>query len=536
MYRHSSALRYELLLDRNQSRRGVVNLIQPSNCDPERRAAVGFVRYVDGIRLQVSEEILSQTPDFSADLVAALRPLYFRHMAMRSEILRSATSSFGTGLLVTSALGMLIATSLRQDVPLSEAWSLLTDKPAAARKVLGSVLAGEVDDDATVPGAPGRRTQEVTALWTDPVVAAEMDRLTAGLWEQQGEDWQRWLRTVFLETLRAAVEVAVQSVLPEVPENDFSVEVLDEPEGASVWVLEAEAGGIGVIDRLLAEVDADPTLFDTALEASLTACHAERIVTNVEHSVHQALRRSSDLDAAFAEIRDARSYADLEAARVALVSALVASGCDADRDAVAALVGKALMPGSSAVTDRWIRRLTRGRQTAIDRLGIAIDTRVWAYWTTTSRKRRSLMVRTLAALEGGMPEDAQITSAAVRLTLDPCRDSCPDCLGSGRDMHSVVPSRRLVKQWLNLGQVDHVIDVGFDDRWLVALDAALTSRSRVRIRCDDAMKPRVGSALAERLAAKHDRGYVLSGFRVAGVTRTSRGWETLIRIDDTETL
>ena len=44
------------------------------------------------------------------------------------------------------------------------------------------------------------------------------------------------------------------------------------------------------------------------------------------------------------------------------------------------------------------------------------------------------------------------------------------------------------------------------------------------------------SALAERLAAKHDRGYVLSGFRVAGVTRTGRGWETLIRIDDMETL
>ena len=28
---------------------------------------MGFVRYVDGIRLQVSEEILSQTPEFSAD-------------------------------------------------------------------------------------------------------------------------------------------------------------------------------------------------------------------------------------------------------------------------------------------------------------------------------------------------------------------------------------------------------------------------------------------------------------------------------------
>jgi hypothetical protein len=146
------------------------------------------------------------------------------------------------------------------------------------------------------------------------------------------------------------------------------------------------------------------------------------------------------------------------------------------------------------------------------------------------------MVQTLTALEGGTPEDAQITSAAVRLTLDPCRDSCPDCLGAGYDMHGVVPSRRLAKQWLNLGQVDHVIDVEVDDRWLVALDSALTSRSRVRIRCNDAMRGRVGVALAERLAAQHDRGYVLSGFRVAGVTRVGQRWETLIRIDDTETL
>ena len=396
VYRHSSAFRYELLIDRNQSRRGVVNLVQPSGRDPERRAAVGFVRYVDGIKLQDQRgDISRQTPELSVDLVAALRPIYFRHMAMRSEVLRSATSSFGIGFSLP--------------VPWECSLPPPSDRTCCCRKrgTYSQQARGGKEGSRRqcwqarwtmarpCPVTPGRRTQEVTALWTDAVVAAEMDRLVACLWEPQGEDWQRWLRVVLLETLRAAVEVAVQSVLPEVPENDFSVEVLDEPEGASVWILEAEAGGIGVIDRLLAEVDADPTLFDTALEASLTACHAERIVTNVEHSVHQALRRSSDLDAAFAEIRDARSYADLEAARVALISALVASGCDADRDAVAALVGKALMPGSSAVTDRWIRRLTRGRRTAIDRLGIAIDTRVWAYWTTTSRKRRELMVRTL---------------------------------------------------------------------------------------------------------------------------------------------
>ena len=145
------------------------------------------------------------------------------------------------------------------------------------------------------------------------------------------------------------------------------------------------------------------------------------------------------------------------------------------------------------------------------------------------------MGRTLSALEGGFPGDEQITSAVVRLTLDPCRDSCPNCLGTVREMQGLVPSRRLAQRWLNLGHVDHVITAGQDDEWLSELEAALASRSRFRVRCDATTRDRVGAALAERLATKHDRGYILSAFRVAGVTRTGNGWETLIRIDDMET-
>ena len=117
------------------------------------------------------------------------------------------------------------------------------------------------------------------------------------------------------------------------------------------------------IDRLLAEVASDPNLFDIALETSLTFCAAERSVENVSRSVRESLRPLSDVNVAFAEVRGARSYADLDAARGALVSALLSAGCEVDRDSVAALVGKAMIPGSSPVTDRWIRRLTVGRRT-----------------------------------------------------------------------------------------------------------------------------------------------------------------------------
>ncbi|HRQ58634.1 MAG TPA: protein DpdJ [Azoarcus taiwanensis] len=534
VYRYSSSVRYELLMERSDTRRGVLRVVQPAGCTSTRHAAVGFVRSVDGVALRVREDVLRHVPDLSADVAAALRPVYFRCRAMQSEVLRQATSVFGTGLLVTSALGMAVATALRQHVPLSEAWSLIANKSAAAKKVLSSVLAGDVEDDYGDSGSPGRGIQEVIALWGNPTVAAEMDALVTCLWNEPGEDWQRWLRAVLLETIRSAVEVAVQSVLPEVPENDFSVEVIDEEGRASIWILEAEAGGIGVIDRLLAETTSDPNLFDTALESSLTTCAAERIVENVARAVGASLRRFSDLNAAFAEVRVAGSYAELDAARDALMSALSAAGCDADKEAVTALVGKALMPGSSTVTDHWMRRLTAGRRAAIDRLGIAIDPRLWAYWTTTSPKRRSLMAATLSAQHGQQPSDAQVTASVVRLTLDPCRDSCPECLGAAREMHGLLPSRRLARHWLNLSRIDEVIDVATGAKWLQELDEVLARASRVRLRFVDTERDQVGLALAERLAHRYDRGYALSGFRVAAVTRHNDGWELLIRIDDME--
>lgn len=535
VYRYSSSVRYELLVQQD-TRRGTVDVEHPTGVTAHRRPAIGFVRSVDGLRLDVRPDLLDAVPSLSEDLLASLRPAYLRHMAMQSTVLRGLTSSFGVGLLVTSAIGMLAATALRKSVSLSAAWSLLADKPSAARKVLGSVLAGEVDDDATGLGAPGRRVQEVMALWADPVVAGEMEGLVGCLWQPPSDSWRHWLRTVVLETLRAAVEAAVHSVLPEVPDGDFVVEVAESAGGASVWILESEAGGIGVIDRLLAETDADPSLFDTALEASLTTCPAERIITNVEHAVNVALRRDSGVSSAFADVRDARSYHDLLAARDSLVSTLTENGCAVDREAIAALVGKALMPGSSPVTDRWLRRLTRGRRSAIGRLGLALDTRVWAYWTTTSLKRRALLMRTLRAMEGGVPTDSQVTSAAARLTLDPCRDSCPDCLGTSGELVGVSPSRRLAQQWLNLGHVDHLIEAREEGSWLPMLDDALATRSRFRIRCTEASRSSVGKALAERLAIRHDRGYVLAGFRVASVHRVGTRWEVLVRIDDLETI
>ncbi|MNI59573.1 hypothetical protein D3C73_1147430 [compost metagenome] len=145
-----------------------------------------------------------------------------------------------------------------------------------------------------------------------------------------------------------------------------------------------------------------------------------------------------------------------------------------------------------------------------------------------------MMERTLKC--GGMTSvsEAQVTSALVRLTLDSCRDSCPYCLGSGREMHGLSPSRRLARRWLNLTQIDQIIEVDSTGEWKDQLDLALATNTRLRLRFGDIQRTEVTAALVQRLASQYDRGYTLGGFFIASVTRHASDWEMLVRIDDME--
>jgi len=101
-------------------------------------------------------------------------------------------------------------------------------------------------------------------------------------------------------------------------------------------------------------------------------------------------------------------------------------------------------------------------------------------------------------------------------------------------MRGLLPSRRLARGWLNLAHADRVIEVAPGEAWLVELDQALASGSRVRLRFSDAARDSVGAALAARLAQRYDRSFSLGTFRIAALVHNADGWELLIQIDDME--
>jgi hypothetical protein len=533
IYRYADSFRYETLISRSESLRGSVQLVHPAETGDSRSPAMGYRRAVDGIRLELDNEVLSRIPQLSPSLLGALRPLRLKYLVATSNVLLSKASVFARGLLVNSAIGATVATALRQRLGLAEAWERIPDRSKAAQKVLSAILAGAeeetADDDES--GGVARGISEVMDLWKDPQVIAEMERCVAALWEPADAEWHAWLTELFLETLRSSVEAAVQSVLPEVPDADFSVEVEVAEGSTSIWILEAEPGGVGVIDRLLAECDADPVLFDTAFESALGNCEAERTLENAVNAAGRGIPRESSLRWVFDQVRSASSYAALSEARGSLVEALEQERLDADKEAVTAIVGKVLMPGSTNETDRWIRQLTRGRGRVSDRLGIAIDSRLWAYWTLSNDRRHRLLTASIQTLAGAEPNKSQLMAAAVRMTLEPCKDSCPECLGTFGELRGVAPSRRLARAWVASSSSDTVVVAEPDANWEEELQTALASSERIRIRFNEDQRDRVSDVLCGLLARRFDRGYLLSGFRIAGTRRNDSGWETLLRVD-----
>ena len=533
IYRYSDTFRFDLHRERMDPSRGFIGIQHPSSKESSRKAVVGFVRFVDGIELRVRPEILSNYPSLSRTTIASLRPLYLRFLASESTILRNRTSVFETASLVTSALGMICATALKNQLDLEQAWKRITNKPLGAGKVLSTILVGDVNHDSDQIN-DGASVQEIVELWSDIEIAAEMDRLVAHLWAPLDDNWLKWLRLVLLESLKAAVQAAVQSVLPDTPDSDFIVEAINLDDGASIWILEQESGGIGVIDRLLSEVSISSNLFDTALESSLIDCKSERLIRNVISSVECSIKEDSLTRQAFYDVRAATSYAEVDKAKSSLISSLEHDRLEHDKEAVTALLGKALMRGSNLKTDRWIRRLSHGRKQVSERLGLDVDSKIWAYCNVTNPRRFKLLSQTLEEIYHSQPSDRQITGAVVRLTLTPCTDSCADCLGSHREMEGTGASRQLAKQWLKFSNLDHTIDVDSALDWVADLDRALIDGSRIKLRFSSSKRSEVGSVLAARLSNRIDRGYSLSSFRISSVVCQADNWELLLRVDDME--
>jgi hypothetical protein len=378
-----------------------------------------------------------------------------------------------------------------------------------------------------------RRLSELDDLWRAPEVVAEMDRLISVLWAPLDAGFDEWLRGKFVETVRAAVETAIQAVLPEAAEGALQVESLTDESGTSIFLLESDPGGVGIVERLLLTITSDPESFGRALEWALSTCPGEDTRGAVLAAVRAARDRHSTMRGVLDDVRNASDYRALDEARRALVAEMQRHDLPSSKRYVTALLSRALGPGSRRETERWLDGLTRARQRVSLRLGTAVDGRSFAYWLLHQTRIRTLMAATLRNITKAAPDEKQIYQAFLRLTLEPCADSCPECLGTDGEAAGMAPSRRLAALWLGAAPL-HVIEVDDGGTWRAQLHQALRGHTRIRLQHRADQKTSLATALAELMTAEVDRGFHSSPLRVAGVRRQAGRWETDLELDPWE--
>ena len=526
VYRFASSCRYEIQLDKSQVQRGTLDVTFPSSEVSSSVAAIGFSRSVDALQLRFHEALIDAIPSLPDPVRQELRTAYFRFLAIKSDALRERASSFAIGNLCTSAIGMVVATALQTRIGLEQAWDAIPDKAKAAAKVMRSILS--VDSDGH--DADNRRLTELADLWRSPDVLAEVNRLVSVLWAPLGEQFDRWLRDRFVETLRAAIEEAIQAVLPEASDGALRVEAITEEDETSILILESDPGGVGIVERLVLAVTNEPDQFGRAVEWALTTCPSEESRSTILSTIRAARDKHSEMRGVFSDIRGASDYRTLHAAQQALVDAMGRHDLPTGKRHVTSLLSKALGPGTSQETERWLSILARARHRMAARIGIMIDSRSFAYWLQSQPGARARMASTLRQIIKAEPDDDQIYQAFLRLTLEPCSDSCAECLGTDKDALGLAPSRRLASLWLGAEKM-LLIEVDDGEAWVARLREALRSHSRIRLQHRSDLRTLVASTLAVTMTSEFDQGYHSSPMRITSVRRNGSAWQTDVEVD-----
>jgi hypothetical protein len=519
--RYAASSTYELLIRNGNSLRGrvVLERITPEGTVPE---AVGYRMSVDALRVHIQRDHLLGLHPVPPDIHARFRVEYFLHLLRSSPVISAQAGKFQADLLGQTAVAMLAATALRQRCSLRDAQALLTDvRPRTASQVMATFF-----QSASVGAGPvnqGRVRRRIRQLWSDPVVAAEVIRLEAALWDSPDAAFFEWYKRRYAVTLAQAVRSAVTSREDRVSEDDLMADVVWTADGgADIYITELSPGGLGLIEQIWRHLREDPSQFTDGLDHALDYCPrcentAHLLRTVAAARVPHPPRR---IATAFRAVRAARDVAGARAARRHLVAALRAENLSASRDAVVSLITRILGPGSGPRTDYLFDGLNRLWRRREARLGVSIDSRVFAYLCVTrGRVRRILIDRIREVGEGRTPSRRQLFALVQQLLLLGCPDSCPECLDQpNRFAAGIRPSRGLARFNLGHGGAEVSADT-YPADWPLLVRQELAARAVVRLRAGPTALPAVASLLPDLLSEEVEAGFLLLPIRVRRVDR-----------------
>ncbi|MBK6781952.1 MAG: hypothetical protein IPG75_20825 [Gemmatimonadetes bacterium] len=407
-------------------------------------AAIGFETHVDGLRLLVAVPqgpVVDRTST-STGKVRSFRSAYLRHLILNDDELGKHANKFQREWLYQIYFSALTAYALGQPTSLEIANRALFGDvlDRAAKKVLDAifetsdVLAMEREQEEAegteAPEEPseddnarsGRLVASIRALFHEEVVGVRLRTLAEALWAPLSDEAMVWASERDLSTVGSAVLAACTELYPEAVTSDLLLDIdpgyrapddTPIPPGVSeIWITEATLGGGGVLEEIARRYVDDPRRFFRLLESCLGPSDHEMVDSELTRLL-LSIPEDEELAATMEAVRAAEGHAALSSAVSRLEDGMAARGLAVSHAVMAALHARILRPGSSARTDHFLRSLISQWQAEEVRLGVELDSRVFAYVASASQEASTA----LADLEGYSTDPAR--SDSMRFT-----DSC----------------------------------------------------------------------------------------------------------------
>ncbi len=364
-------------------------------------AAIGYLLPVDAIRFRISlPSFQLNTSDQNRSKVRAFRTAYFRHRVHNSDEIAAAANYFLRDRLCDIYLSALSWISMERRISLAQANEEIG--ATAARTAVESVLttifqSSAADLDESELGGDGEDTREVRIgkmhaailnLLRDDRLYQALQLEARTLWEDPDPGWHAWATDRLRSTIGRALLQAVISLSPQFEQRDLLLDLdggaPEQPvarEGSSVvdiWISEPTIGGAGVVEEVFRQYTANPRRFFQIAISSLDPSELEEVDTALLQLIPE-IPTSTEGRAVVEAMRQSATLAEKEHALKALKDYLLACGLTPHHTLISAIANRLLRPGTSDATDELYAELVRILRSEEGRLGIELDTRVFAY-------------------------------------------------------------------------------------------------------------------------------------------------------------
>lgn len=395
-----------------------------SQGEENRRVSLGFTQSVDALmfRIRIPEEFKISRDDTNQAKIRSLRSAYFRHCILTDDRLDDLANNFQRDWLFQIYLSMLTNHALTSGQNLEQTWRELSSQNITPMmiEVLDNIFQSLNIEESLLPenevnygnnqessrnlgnnnntnnNQHPRIYQRLTALCDNPEIQTVLNQLAPVLWLEPDANFNQWAKQRLKSTIGSALLSACGQLCPHFDTFDLILDIEPSPRidhilplesnTEEIWITESTVGGGGNIEEIARRYNEDPHKFFQLAISALQPSDLEIIdteltklleLTNTDELVKEAY--SISCAEGIAQIRLAEKYQELKLAHENLRQVLINKDLFITPSVMTAINARILRPGSNEETDRLLRQLITLWRQEEERLGIEIDSRVFAY-------------------------------------------------------------------------------------------------------------------------------------------------------------